>query len=88
MDQMMPPSTMQSLPQPKKSRVFFAVIIIVALVVVAGVLYALRNQLSFIPQYGLELSNDDVAAIEQDLKATNLDDLGAELSDIEKELTQ
>ncbi len=87
---MMPQQPMQSFAKPKKSRLWLVIFIIVALVVVAGVLYTLRSQIPFIQQYVSDSVSpgDDVAAIEQDLQAVNLSGLGSELSDIDKELTQ
>jgi len=84
----MPQQPMQSFSEPKKSRLWLVIVIIVALVVVAAVLYTLRNQIPFVQQYVSEVPSDDVVAIEQDLQAVNLDDLGSELLDIDKELAE
>ena len=89
MDPMMSQQPMQSFPATKKSRPWLVVVIIVALIVVAAVLYVWRNQIPFVQQYVGEVSgSDEVAAIEQDLQATNHNDLDSELSDIDKELAQ
>ncbi|HEY4497721.1 MAG TPA: hypothetical protein VJC20_03155 [Candidatus Paceibacterota bacterium] len=76
-----------------KSHVGFVVGIIVALLVLAGILYYARQarQLAPAPLSDIQAleeqgTSDEITAIEQDLAKTDLGNLDQELSDIEREL--
>lgn len=76
----------------KKSKVWFAIVIIVVLAVLAYLVYFVRiisNKEPIEPivnQLESQGISDEVSAIEQDLTGTVLNGLDSEVSDIEKEL--
>jgi len=79
----MPPEYQQ------KSKAVWVVVIIIALVILAFLVYYFRNQLpvySPAAETAQTPASDAVNDIEKDLGATNLDNLDQELSDIDKEL--
>lgn len=76
-----------------KSHAGFVAGIIVALLILAGLVYYARQQrqtvpapLSDIQALEEQRTSDEVAAIEQDLTETDLGDIDQELGDIEREL--
>lgn len=81
-----------------KSKVSLIIVIIVILVVLAFVIFYLRdsdlgslpglsNQMNDVQKLEQQGTSDEVATIEQDLAATNLNNLDKELDSIDKELS-
>lgn len=72
-------------PAPAGKKTWFWIVIAILVVAVLAAVYYFWS--SGTPSTGPTVE-DTTSAIEQDLRATNLDDLGAELGDIDKELAQ
>jgi len=72
----------------KKNLVWWVVAVIVILIAVAFLVYYMRSGTPSVPPTVSQPQADSASAIEADLKALDLSDLGSELSDIDKELAQ
>lgn len=75
--------------QENKKLVWWVVVIIIILVLAAFVVFYMQNPSAESPGANSQIAPaDSVSSIEADLKVTNVNNLGSELSDIDKELAK